>query len=112
MRGFWTLTLMQFRLFLREPSAFFFSLAFPSLLLILFGLIFGNAPSALYGNNFGNVDASVPAYAGIVIGTVALLSIPIDTASNREIGVLRRLRATPLRPAPPRPRVRPSAVAP
>lgn len=98
MRGFWTLTLMQFRLFLREPSAFFFSLAFPSLLLILFGLIFGNEPSPLYGNDFGTVDASVPAYAGIVIGTVALLSIPIDTAANRETGVLRRLRATPLRP--------------
>jgi len=45
------------------------------------------------------LDASVPAYAGIIIGTVALMGIPIDTAASREMGVLRRYRATPLRPA-------------
>jgi ABC-2 type transport system permease protein len=45
------------------------------------------------------VDASVPAYAGIIIGTVAFMGIPIDTAASRETGVLRRYRATPLHPA-------------
>jgi ABC-2 type transport system permease protein len=98
MRGFWALVLVQFKLYLREPSAFFFTLAFPSLLLVLFGAIYGNEPLDYLDQVFGTVDASVPAYAGIVIGTVALISIPIDTATNRDNGVLRRYRATPLHP--------------
>lgn len=100
MRGLMKLIVMQFKLYLREPVAFFFSLAYPTLLLLLFGFIYGNAPDpAFWGREFGTVDASVPAYAGIIIGTVALMGIPIDTAANRENGVLRRYRATPLRPA-------------
>ncbi|MBN2547759.1 MAG: ABC transporter permease [Anaerolineales bacterium] len=99
MRGLLKLFVMQFKLFLREPIAFFFTLAYPSLLLLLFGFIYGNDPMPEYwGRDFGTVDASVPAYAGIIIGTVALMSIPIDTATNRENGVLRRYRATPLNP--------------
>ncbi len=100
MRGVMKFFVMQFKLYLREPVAFFFSLACPALLLLLFGFIYGNDPSpAFWGRNFGTVDASVPAYAGIIIGTVALMGIPIDTAASREMGVLRRYRATPLRPA-------------
>lgn len=100
MRSFRKLFLVQFKLYLREPVAFFFSLAYPALLLLLFGFIYGNQPAPeFWGRNFGTVDASVPAYTGIIIGTVALMGIPIDTASSRENGVLRRYRATPLRPA-------------
>lgn len=100
MRSFRKLFLVQFKLYLREPVAFFFSLAYPALLLLLFGFIYGNQPAPeFWGRNFGTVDASVPAYTGIIIGTVAMMGIPIDTATNRENGVLRRYRATPLRPA-------------
>ena len=99
MRGLWKLTVMQFKLYLREPAAFFFSLAYPALLLLLFGFIYGNEPAPeFWGRNFGTVDASVPAYTGIIIGTVAFMGIPIETAVNRESGVLRRYRATPMRP--------------
>jgi ABC-2 type transport system permease protein len=99
MRGLVKLFLIQFKLYLREPVAFFFTLAYPALLLLLFGFIFGNDPDPeFWGRNFGTVDASVPAYAGIIIGTVALMGIPIDTAASRETGVLRRYRATPLHP--------------
>jgi ABC-2 type transport system permease protein len=99
MHGFWKLFRMQFKLYLREPAAFFFSLIYPTLLLLLFGFIYGNDPAPeFWGRNFGTVDASVPAYAGIIIGTVALMGIPIDTAANRESGLLRRYRASPLRP--------------
>jgi ABC-2 type transport system permease protein len=100
MLGMGKLFLMQVKLYLREPVAFFFSLAYPALLLLLFGFIYGNQPAPeFWGRNYGTVDASVPAYAGIIIGTVALMGIPIDTAASRETGVLRRYRATPLHPA-------------
>jgi ABC-2 type transport system permease protein len=99
MRGLGKFFVMQLKLYLREPLAFFFSLAYPVLLLLLFGFIYGNQPAPeFWGRNFGTVDASVPAYTAIIIGTVALMGIPIDTATNRETGVLRRYRATPLPP--------------
>jgi ABC-2 type transport system permease protein len=99
MHTFWKLFVIQFKLYLREPLAFFFSLAYPALLLLLFGFIYGNDPAPeFWGRPIGTVDASVPAYTGIIIGTVALMGIPIDTAASRENGVLRRYRATPLRP--------------
>ena len=100
MRRMWKLFEMQFKLYLREPVAFFFTLAYPTMLLLLFGFIYGNQPDIeFWGREFGTVDASVPAYAGIIIGTVALMGIPIDTATSRETGILRRYRATPLHPA-------------
>ena len=36
--------------------------------------------------------------AGMIVGTVGLMSVPISTAARRETGVLRRFRVTPLRP--------------
>ena len=67
-------------------------------MLVLFGSIYGNEPTPFFGGR-GTVDVSVPAYMGLIIVTVGLMSVPIQTASSREAGVLRRFRATPLRPA-------------
>jgi ABC-2 type transport system permease protein len=41
---------------------------------------------------------TVPAYLGIIIVTVGLIGLPIQTSVNRELGILRRYRVTPLRP--------------
>lgn len=92
------LVLTGFRLFIREPAAFFFTLVFPVLLLALFGVIFGNEPNPAWGTTFGYIDFEVPALAAIIIGNVALMAIPIATATARENGVLRRYRSTPVRP--------------
>lgn len=99
MRGLSKLILVQFKLFLREPAAFFFSLIFPSALLLLFGAIFGNTPDPQFNPDYGYIDTEVPALTGIIIATVGLMSIPIATATSREFGVLRRYRATPMSPA-------------
>ena len=99
MRAFRTLALTQLKLWLREPSAFFFTLIFPMLLLLLFGAIWGNDPDPLFGGGaFGVVDAMVPAYAGMIVATVGLTGIPVATATAREQKILRRYRATPLPP--------------
>ena len=98
MRGVNKLILVQFKLFMREPAAFFFTLIFPSALLLLFGAIFGNTPDPQFDPNFGYIDQVVPAMAAIIIGTVGLMGIPVATATAREQGWLRRYRATPMRP--------------
>lgn len=97
MRALWKLTVVQFKLFLREPMGVFFTLAFAPLILILFGSIYGNEPTPLFHGR-GTVDVSVPAYMGLIVGTVGLMSVPIATSARRESGALRRFRATPLRP--------------
>ncbi|MCX7689401.1 ABC transporter permease [Thermoflexus sp.] len=97
MRAFLRLTGIEILLYLREPVAAFFTFAFAPLMLILFGLIFGNEPRPFYGGR-GMVDISVPAYLGMIIATVGLISTPIATAAGRELKVLKRFRATPLSP--------------
>jgi len=94
MRGLWKLTVIEFKLFLREPEAFFFTLIFPLVMLFVFGSIYGNDPRDYFGG-FGMVDFSVPAYIGLVIAVAGLMNLPIGVAFDREKGVLRRLRATP-----------------
>jgi len=96
-RGLRKLMLVELKLFLREPEAFFFTLIFPMIMLFVFGSVYGNKPSEFYGGH-GSVDVSVPAYMGIIIAMTGLVSIPISVATDREKGVLRRLRTTPVRP--------------
>lgn len=99
MNAYFKLTWMQFKLFGREPVALFFTLAFPLMILFLFGMIFGNALDPQYGGGeYGYIDALVPGLAAIIIGTVALMSIPVATATAREQKILRRYKATPMPP--------------
>jgi ABC-2 type transport system permease protein len=97
MRGLGKLTRINLILFLREPIGTFFTLAFPVLLVLLFGAMYGNDPTPIFGNH-GSMDISMPAYSALILGTVGLLSVPITTGAYREQGVLRRFRASPLRP--------------
>ena len=97
MRGLKQLIYINIKLYLREPIATFFTLAFPPLLIVLFGTMYGNDPSPLFGG-YGTMDITMPAYSALVLGTVGLLSVPITTGGYREQGILRRYRATPLRP--------------
>ena len=99
LRSLARLASVQFKRFLREPMALFFTVAFPVLLVLLFGFIWGNEPGSPFSPpGFGYIDAVVPALAAIVIGTVALMSIPTATATDRKQKLLRRYQATPLRP--------------
>jgi ABC-2 type transport system permease protein len=91
------LSWVEFKLFLREPVAAFFTLLFPVMLLFLFGSIYGNKASSFFGG-YGMVDISVPSYTAMIIASSGLLGLSIAVAAYRETGVLRRLKATPLRP--------------
>ncbi|MBK8990059.1 MAG: hypothetical protein IPM39_29025 [Chloroflexi bacterium] len=77
--------------------AVFFTLLFAPLLLVVMGFIFGNEPMPMFGG-LGQLDVYAPTYAAIVIAVVGLTAVPIETSARRDAGVLRRFRATPLRP--------------
>ena len=95
MKPFLKLSYMELKLQLREPVGLFFTLAFPLMLLFLFGSVFGNEPETFLGG-YGQLDLSVPGYIGMIIGTIGMISIPISIATYRDNGILRRLRATPV----------------
>lgn len=97
MHAFIKYTWTETKLFLREPVGAFFTLAFPLMMLFLFGSIYGNEPSDLF-NGYGSVDVSIPAYTAMIIGTTGIMGLTITMSAYREKGILRRLRATPLRP--------------
>ena len=97
MKSLLKMTWMEAKLFLREPVGAFFTLAFPLMMLFLFGSIYGNKPEAMFGG-YGTVDISVPAYTSMIIATTGLLGLTITMAAYRENGVLRRLRTTPISP--------------
>ena len=81
MKGLRQLTAMDLRLYLREPIATFFTLAFPPLLVVLFGTIYGNDPTPMFGGR-GTMDVSLPAYTALILGTVAFLGIPITVVTT------------------------------
>lgn len=97
MKGFTQLAAANLKLLVREPITVFFTLAFPLMLVLIFGAIYGNEPTYLFGG-YGSMDVSMPGYTALILGSVGLLTVAINTSSYRESGVLRRFRATPLRP--------------
>ena len=96
MSGFRKLATVELRLYLRDPSAFFFTLIFPLMLMMLFGSIWGNDPFP--GEIFGFIDFSVPAFIGMVILTSGIMCLTSNLSAYRERGILRRFRAAPLTP--------------
>ena len=90
------LAALELRLYLREPSAFFFTLIFPLLLMLLFGSIWGNDPFP--EQTFGYIDYSTSAFIGIVILTAGIMNLTVSIASYREKGILRRFMAAPISP--------------
>jgi ABC-2 type transport system permease protein len=67
------------------------------MMLFLFGSIYGNEPTPMFGGQ-GTIDISIPAYTAMIIGTTGLMSTTITMATYREKGILRRLRTTPVSP--------------
>ncbi len=98
MRGLWKLTWIEIKVFLREPLGAFGTVGVPVLLFVLLGR-FTNlriAPSTPPGRGF--YTASLPVLVSILIAISAVLSLVTIISIYREGGILKRLRATPLRP--------------
>ncbi|KAA0237616.1 ABC transporter permease [bacterium] len=99
MRATPKLTWIEMKLFFREPMALIFSFAFPFFVMFILAGVFGNEidtedPESLeVWRGVGPADYYVPAYVGIVMASMGLISLPLRLATYRERGVLRRFRA-------------------
>ena len=103
-RGRWALaslrvllrmTWIETKLLVREPVTLVFSFAFPVLVLVLLGGIFGG--QRMDGGDYAGLkmmDWYVPGYIALVIAAIGTVSIPVHVSTYRERGVLRRFRAS------------------
>jgi ABC-2 type transport system permease protein len=84
----------DFRSFLRNPQAWFFTLALPLLFLVIFVSVFGNdkvgaanLPARIY---------YVPGISALAIIAASFVNLVITITVLREEGILKRRRATPV----------------
>jgi ABC-2 type transport system permease protein len=91
---------VEAKLFLREPVAVFFAVAFPPILLLVLGSAMPGftAPAAELGGQ-RPIDIYLPVTLALAIGTVTMVTLLATLSAYREKGVLRRLSATPVSPA-------------
>jgi ABC-2 type transport system permease protein len=85
----------DFRLYLRDWLTIFWMLIYPILMLLIFGSIFGNQPGTLEGTRF--IDTYIPALCAMNVITVSVFTLNINMVTQRESGVLRRYRVSPIR---------------
>ena len=98
LRGLWKLTWIEIKIFLREPLGAFGTIGIPVLVFVVTGRIVGHslAPASLAASGF--ISAGLPVLASVLISISAVLSLVTIISIYREGGILKRLRATPLRP--------------
>jgi ABC-2 type transport system permease protein len=98
LRGLWKLTWIEIKIFLREPLGAFGTIGVPVLVFLVLGRVAGRgvAPSAFAATGFMRVG--LPVLASVLIAISSVLSLVTIISIYREGGILKRLRATPLRP--------------
>jgi ABC-2 type transport system permease protein len=98
LRGLWKLTWIEIKIFLREPLGAFGTIGFPVLIFLVVGRVAGRRipPTSLAASSF--IRVGLPVLASLLIAISTVLSLVTIISIYREGGILKRLRATPLRP--------------
>ena len=98
LRGLWKLTWLEIKIFLREPMGAFGSIILPVLLFVVLGRIGGGRITSNSIAAAGFVRTGLPVLVSILIALSAVTSLVTIISIYREGGILKRLRATPVRP--------------
>jgi ABC-2 type transport system permease protein len=98
LRGLWKLTWLEIKIFMREPMGAVGAIVIPVLVFLGAGRIVGGRlpPPTLAASNF--IHVGLPVLASLLIAINAVISLVTIISIYREGGILKRLRATPLRP--------------
>ena len=92
----WGQTAYQTKIFLRNPLAAFFTLAFPLMIFLVFALVFGNEPIDYLGITTAQYFA--PSMAVFAAVSATYTNLAVGTAYQRDQGILKRMKGTPLPP--------------
>jgi ABC-2 type transport system permease protein len=93
----WHALRYQNKIFLRNPFSAFFSLAFPTMFLLLFGTLFGREPIEDLGG-VPIVQFLTPSIAVFAVVSTAFINLCTVVAISRDEGILKRIRGTPMPP--------------
>ena len=98
MRGLLKLTGIEIKVFLREPMGAIGTIVIPVILFLVLGRFasYKVAPPTSVASGFSG--SGLPVLVSILISISAVLSLVTIISIYREGGILKRLRATPLRP--------------
>jgi len=96
LRGFWKLTWVETKIFVREPMGLVGTLAVPLILFVVLGRIVGVSRSG--APVLERTPFNVPVLSALLIAVSAVMSLVTIMSIYREGGILKRLRATPLSP--------------
>ncbi len=94
LHGLWRLTWLEVKIFVREPLGVVGTVGVPVVVFIALGRMFGHAG----GEMPRAVTVDLPILAAMILVLSAVLSLVTIVSIYREGGILKRLRATPLRP--------------
>jgi ABC-2 type transport system permease protein len=97
LRGFWKLSWVETKIFMREPMGFVSTIGMPAILFLVLGKMFRAAP--VETATAPALSFNVAILAAILIALGSVQSLVAIMAIYREGGILKRLRATPLSPA-------------
>jgi ABC-2 type transport system permease protein len=98
MRGLWQLTWLEIKIFLREPLGAIGAVLVPVALFVVLGRTLGARMPSMPAGQPSMMNTGIPVLVSLLIGINAVLSLVTIVSIYREGGILRRLRATPLRP--------------
>jgi ABC-2 type transport system permease protein len=97
-RGLWKLTWLEIKIFLREPLGALGTVVIPVVIFVGLGRVVGRRISGPSPAASGFLRVDLPVFAAVMIAISAVLSLVTIISIYREGGILKRLRATPLRP--------------
>jgi ABC-2 type transport system permease protein len=98
LRGLWRLTWLEIKIFVREPLGFIGTVGAPVLLFVVLSRMLGSRVRTPSTDVPRFVSVDLPIFASLLISASAVLSLVAIISIYREGGILKRLRATPLRP--------------
>ena len=97
LRGLWKLTWLEIKIFVREPLGLVGTLI-PAIIFLVLGRTFGPEMRSAAPSIPRALSADLPVLAAVLSAISAVLSLVAIISIYREGGILKRLRATPLRP--------------
>ncbi len=98
LHGLWRLTWLEIKIFVREPMGVIGTVGIPVLLFVVMSRMIGPRVAAGSPGVPRFVSVDLPIFASLLIAASAVQSLAAIMAIYREGGILKRLRATPLRP--------------
>jgi len=95
--GLWRLTWLEIKIFVREPLGVIGTIAVPVFVFVVLARVLGPAAQTASPDVPRFMSVDLPIFASILTAASAVLSLVAIVSIYREGGILKRLRATPLR---------------